>query len=177
MSGYTLARALHVFGVVGLFVAVGIEAAGLRGLLAARTAGESRLALEAIGLNRFVGPAATLVTLVTGIILSRTWGWQPWVGCSLGLFVFIVVVGAAVTGRRMAQLDRALERADASPAPSNVGTLRGSLLARVVLLGAILALMLTRPELTGSVTVAGSAIVATLAVLFATRGFGAVREP
>jgi hypothetical protein len=167
MSWHMLARALHVFGAVGLFVAVGIEAAGLRSLFAAKTVGESRLALDAIGLNRLVGPVATLLTLATGIIVTRSWGWQPWVACSVGLFVFIVIVGAAVTGRRTAQLERELKQPDSKPGRVDVGVLRASLHARLVLLGAILALMVTRPELTGSVAVAGSATCAALAALFA----------
>jgi hypothetical protein len=156
MTVYTVCLVLHVVGVAGLFAALGIEGAGLFCLRHAATNREVHGALGAIGLNRLVGPPSIIATLVSGFYMTRTWGWTPWIDASLGLMAVVVVVGAAVTGRRTARLERELVGAGELPQPIHDHTLVASFVARTALLVAVLLLMVTKPDLPASLAVAGA---------------------
>jgi hypothetical protein len=166
MTLYTVCLVLHVVGVAGLFTALGIEGGGLFCLGRASTNHEVRGALAAIGLNRLVGPPSILATLVSGFYMTRTWGWTPWIDTSLGLMAVVVVVGAAVTGRRTARLERDVGEAVELHRPIRDRTLTASFLARTALLVATLLLMVTKLDLPGSLAVAGAGALSG-ALLFA----------
>jgi hypothetical protein len=169
MTVYTACLVLHVVGVAGLFAALGVEGAGLFCLGRASTNREVRGALGAIGLNRLVGPPSILATLAPGLYMTRTWGWTPWIDTSLGLMAIVVVVGAAVTGRHTARLERQIGDAGELPHPVHGRTLTASFVARTALLVATILLMVAKPDLLVSLAVAGIAASAGTLLLLRSR--------
>lgn len=165
MTLYQFAVVAHVFGAVGLFLAVGIEAAGLFCLFRATTNAEIRTGLAALGLNRFIGPPSILATLVTGVYGAHTWGWPPWIAASLALLMAVVLVGAVITGRATATLERRLMAYAVNVELPIRARLAGSFTARGTLLVAILVLMLTKPGLSASCTIGGTAALAAMLAL------------
>ena len=169
MNVYTTCLVLHVVGAVGLFAAVGVEGAGLFCLSRATTNQDVRGALGALGLNRFVGPPSTLLTLAPGLYMTRAWGWPPWIQASLGLLAFVVVVGAVVTGRRTAGLERELGLAGELRRPFREQALIASFAARAALLLAIIVLMVTKPGLPTCLALSGLAAFTAALLVFASR--------
>jgi hypothetical protein len=165
MTAYTICVVVHLVGVAGLFVALGIEGAGLFCLGRASTRGEVRNALGALGLNRRVGPPSILTALASGFYMARVWGWVPWMGTSLGLMVIVVGIGAAVTGRRTSRLQREMGAAEEIPLPTHEPALATSFAARSLLLAAILVLMVTKAGLAGCLSVAATAVSVALLLL------------
>src|SRR5262245_25979190 len=108
MTVYLAARMLHIFGALGMFVALGIDLAGVAALGRARTAGQARRALEGYRLNGFVGPISLLSLLVPGIYMAIQWGWPGWLRVSMFALLLILVLGGAVARRRLAVIAKAL---------------------------------------------------------------------
>jgi hypothetical protein len=178
MTSYTACLVLHVLGAAGLFAALGVESAGLFSLSRTATKNETRVALGALGLNRFVGPPSILATLAPGLYMTRTWGWPPWIETSLALLAVIVVVGAVITGRVTARLERETGSAGDLQGPIREPTLTASFAARAALLVAILVLMVTKPDLAGCLLVGGAgASVGAILLLRSRRSRPAAEEP
>lgn len=118
MSLYTIAVFLHVVGALGLFAALGLEWAGLRGVRRSVTIDHVRQWIWLLGsLGRLAGPSA-LTILVTGIYVSATtWGRQPWIGLGLVGLALIGAIGPGLTGRRIRAIARSLPVED-GPLPS-----------------------------------------------------------
>jgi hypothetical protein len=136
---------LHVASAMGIFVALGIEALMLVQLRGARTGGEAR---GLIALSRYVqrvGMTSMIAVLVTGLYLATAyWRWQgAWMGFGFLTLIAVAVVGAMMTGRRLARLQR-----DATHA-IDVWTLwRGlatSFTLRLALLAGVVCLMTIKP--------------------------------
>jgi hypothetical protein len=165
MTIYIIAIVLHVVGATGLFVALGVEAAGLRTVLGATTADEVRTGLAATRLNRVLGPPCVLATLASGTYGASTWGWPWWIRISLAMLVLVVAVGAVVTGRRTAALERQSRTNAELALPLREPVLVASFWTRAALLVAILVLMVAKPGFSTCLAVAGAAILVTLLVV------------
>jgi hypothetical protein len=165
MTVYPVAIVLHVVGATGLFVALGVEAASLRTVLRATTAGEVRTGLATTRLNRVMGPPCILATLASGIYGASTWGWTWWIGISLAMLVVIVAVGAVATGGRTAALERQSLTSAELALPLRVPALVASFWTRAALLVAILILMVTKPVFSTCLAVAGPAMLVALLVV------------
>jgi Predicted integral membrane protein (DUF2269) len=162
MSLYAINVFLHVVGALGLFVALGLEWAGLRGIRRAVSIEHVRQWIGLLGsLGRLAGLSA-LTLLVTGLYMSATaWERQSWIRLGLVGWILIAAIGPGVTGRRIRALARAL--------PSDDGSVSGPLLRRmrdpVLLLSAWLRTALALGIVFLMTTKPGSAVSLTAVLL------------
>jgi hypothetical protein len=169
MTMYGIVRMLHIFGAMGMFVALGVELASLRGLSSARTAGEARGAMGVQRVNAVVGPVALLLVVLTGGYMAHAgWGLPPWLLLALVALVALFVIGGWTRRKAAATLGRAAEEStspDATTLPDRafVHTMRASLVARTLLLVAIVVLMSVKPGVDGGLLVVG--VAGALAVI------------
>jgi hypothetical protein len=118
MTLYTMAVFLHVVGALGLFAALGLEWAALRGMRRSVTIDHVRPWVWRLGSLRRLAGLSALTILITGIYLSATtWGRQPWIGLGLLGLALIGAIGPVLTGRRMRGIARSLPVED-GPLPS-----------------------------------------------------------
>ena len=163
---------VHVCSAMGMFAALGVEAAALRQLGRGADAPDVRAALQGYWLVPRVGALSLAVALLSGAYLATTaWGWQvAWIDVSVAGLVLIAAVGATMTRRGVASLQTA--GADAGGGPSRSGSwesdgdrvLRASFAARLAILAGIVFLMTVKPGLEGSLV--------AMAVAVAAAGFG-----
>src|SRR6266511_2443847 len=119
MNDYSLALFFHVVGALGVFVALGLEWTSLRQVRRATTAEQVREWMRvASGVSR-VGMAAMALILVSGFYMMATvWGGMGWIIVALGTIVLLVVLGAAVSGPRMAAIGRAVSAENGRVSPT-----------------------------------------------------------
>jgi hypothetical protein len=110
MSVYTIVLFLHVLGALGMFAALGVEWAVAGPLRRATDVAQARPWITVLlSLGRVGGPSSGTI-LVTGIYMGMTnWGRQPWIGLSLLGLVFLALLAAGVSGRRVAAIARDLD--------------------------------------------------------------------
>ena len=171
MNIHTILVFLHVLGGVGIFVALGIEAAGLGRLRRAAAPAEARAWMALLALPRRIGPIAMLTMLVTGIwLMVRWWGPQPWIATALAGVVAMAVVGGVVSRRGMRRIGKALS---SEAAPDSAPALRSSLAdsaltislyLRIAVGVGILALMTIKPGAAVSLLILVASIAAGLVV-------------
>jgi hypothetical protein len=148
---YRIVVYLHVLGAMGWFLTTGVEAVVLARLARASTAPEQRDALASLRPTRILGPITALLVLVPGIYMASTvWtGHPPWVGLGYLSFIIVFVVGAAITGRRMTRLEKALGAANADLTRAvevPLTPLRAAFYVRVGVLLAVTFVMVVKPE-------------------------------
>jgi hypothetical protein len=170
MTLYFAARILHICGALGMFMALGVDLAGVGSLGRARTTEQVRRAIESYRVNSVLGPISLLLVLVPGIYMATTaWAWQPWLQVSLGALVLVMALGGALSRPKLSALaatvqgdDRGLtleqERQVRDP------LLRTSFVVRALLSLGIVALMATKPDLSTSLLVIAAAHVLAAAV-------------
>ena len=164
MNLYLAARILHIAGALGLFMALGVDLAGVTALGRARTADEVRGALAGYRLNGIVGPISLLLLLVPGIYMATAaWAWPAWAGISFWTLVVIAVVGGTITRRRIGAIAQALtgdERRLSADLErlTHDALLRTSFVLRAMLALGVVALMTTKPDLVNSLLVMLAAI-------------------
>jgi hypothetical protein len=124
MSLYAINVFLHVVGALGLFAALSLEWAGLRGMRQAASVEHARQWIGLLGsLGRLAGVSA-LILLATGLYMSATaWQRQSWIRLGLVGWIFIGAIGPGLTGRRIRAISRGL--------PPHDGSLSGPLLRRM----------------------------------------------
>jgi hypothetical protein len=175
MALYRIYVFLHVLGVMGWVLALGVEAAALFELARASDLERQREALALFRRNRILGPLAALLVLGPGIYMAQT-AWSPhpaWVGAGYLTFILVFSIGAVVTGRGVLRLERAVRAATETTRAieARLTGLRISLGARIgLLLGATYA-MVVKPQAAAAVAavVIGLAL-GLLAALTASRG-------
>ena len=149
MSVYSMAVFLHIIGALGIFAAIGLEWAGLSNLRRATDTAQVREWMRLLAATR--------------------WGPQGWILVALGGMVVIAALGAAVGGRRLAAIAKALP-AEAGPVPTTLRqrvddpALAVSLWVRTALLFGIVFLMSIRPSWGGSLAAMGVALLLGTAV-------------
>lgn len=114
---YTIALFAHIVGVLGLFIAIGIEGLALARMRCARSVAH---VLEWADATHAVGalhPVAILLILGPGLhMLLSVWGWATaWIDISLALTLTLSVLGPAVSARRFKAI-----RAAAATAPEGM---------------------------------------------------------
>jgi hypothetical protein len=165
---------LHVLGAMGWFLAAGVEAVVLGRLARAASGAEQRDALAPLRLTRVLGPITALLVLGPGIYMAATvWtGHPPWVGLGYLSFLIVFVLGAAITGRHLARLEKTLgANADLARAVEvPLAPLRASFYVRLGVLLAVTFVMVVKPAAAiGSVALALGIVVGLVAAL-ANRG-------
>jgi hypothetical protein len=164
MSLYFAARALHILGGLGMFMALGIELAGTAALATARTSDQVKRALAVQRINARLGPFILALVLIPGIYLAMRWGGPWWTRVSFLALLVIVGLGAGVSRRRMVALAKSLPAGDQplsleSERRVQDPVLRGSLTVRAFLVLGIVVLMTAKPQLGGSLAVMGVALL------------------
>jgi hypothetical protein len=156
MTLHLVLHFLHVVGALGVCAALGVEIAALVGLRRAAP-DDVRRSIALFDVNRRLGPPALACIVVPGAALtSISWGWKAaWVHVSFGALVAIVIIGAAITGRRIQRLERELgdreavrteqDRVDLARLAEDP-VLVASLLARCGLVLGVVFVMTTKPE-------------------------------
>ena len=169
MSGYAISLFVHIVGVLGLSVALGLEWTGLRQLRKA-TAPEVVRAWMGI-LQRAAGGGfvAMLATVISGLYMMATaWGPTPWLGVTLGALVLLIGLSAALSRPRMQAIGQALAAGHGPMSPSFQGRVNHpalwvSIQARVAVMLGIILLKIAKPDLGGSLLVAGVSLVLGIA--------------
>jgi hypothetical protein len=165
MNTYSIALFLHIVGALGFFAALVLEWTGLWQIGRAMLPEQVRPWMELLkGTNR-LGFPAMLTTVVTGIYMLLTaWGWVPWIAVTLGALVVVIVLSAAVTGRRFRAFGRALSTANKPVFPLFASLAYDPLVwisiqVRVAIAVGIVFLKIAKPDLVGSLLTIGVAIV------------------
>jgi len=114
---YTIALFAHIVGVLGLFIALGIEGLALARMRRARSVAQVREWADATHAVGALHPVATLLILGPGLyMLLSVWGWATaWIDISLALTLTLSVLGPAVNARRFKAI-----RAAAATAPEGM---------------------------------------------------------
>jgi hypothetical protein len=172
---YRIVVYLHVLGVLGWFLGLGVEAAALVQLGRAGSLERKREALSVFRDNRVLGPISALLVLGPGIYMAQTvWSSHPpWVGLGYLTFIVVFALGAALTGRPIIKLERALAAEPPRDVAAPLGMLRVSLYARLGLLLGVTFAMVVKPEALGCVAgVALGLALGLAAALAANRSAG-----
>jgi hypothetical protein len=181
VSVYSISLFLHVVGALGLFAVLALEWAGLLQLRRATRTAQAREWVRLLAAPRVLGGPAALLILVTGVHMSATrWGPQGWIVAGLAGMVVIAVLGAAVGGRRVAAIARALPADDGAIPPALDWQLRDPALAlslrfRTALFLGVVFLMSTHPGVGGALAAMGLAAVAGMAAGLPGRRAGQAR--
>ncbi len=167
MSDYAIALFLHIAGVMGFSVALGVEWAGLTQIQSASLAEQVRGWMGLLQAVRRVGFASMLTTVLTGVYMTlRVWGGAAWVIVSLGALVLVIALSVVLTGPRMAAISRAMMTASKSQPFHSLAShplLWISLQTRIALALGIVLLKTAKPDWGGSLLVVGAAIVLGIA--------------
>jgi hypothetical protein len=169
MSYYSIALFLHIVGVLGLFVALGLEWTGLWQLRGVTTAEQVRAWLRSSKNARRFGMVAMLTILISGASMMATvWGPVAWIAVSLGVLILMVVLAVALSGPRMAAIGRALTT-EKGPVSHTLQSLVNhpflwiSIQTRVAIALGVVFLKTSKPDLAGSLITIGVAIALGLA--------------
>jgi hypothetical protein len=109
MPYYQIALFLHILGVLGFFIAIGVLYGAVLGVRRAQTVQSIMLwTSAAAGVGRILFPISGLVILITGLYMVVTvWGERaPWAGVALIAFLILAIAATVIQGRRMAALER-----------------------------------------------------------------------
>jgi hypothetical protein len=183
MTLYVSALFLHVVGALGFFVALSLEWTSLRHLQRATTAEQVREWLAVFAGVRRVAFASLATLLLSGLYMTAAaWGWVAWVLIALAAIVLLAVLGATLTGRRMAAIGRAVAAESGSLSSAlrhqlHDPFLRTSVQTRTAIALGIVFLMTVKPDLAGALLAIGAAIVLGLASSLPARGRDQAQEP
>ncbi|HKY61158.1 MAG TPA: hypothetical protein VJP59_09115 [Gemmatimonadota bacterium] len=154
---YSVALFLHVLGVLGLFVALGLEWTSLRCLSRAANAAEARAWFGLFPVLRRIYPWSFVAILVTGIYMMAVgWGARAWIAVGLLGMLAIPALGSAMTARRIRATGPVISEAQGvldEPARARLAdpVLHLSLRLRMGLAVGIVFLMTVKPDWIGSV--------------------------
>jgi hypothetical protein len=169
ISLYSIALFLHIVGALGLFVALGLEWASLSYLRRAATVEQAREWLGMFDVQRRIYPISWLAILIPGFYMAATaWRGTAWIPTALGAVVLLVVLGAALTGRKMAPIGQSLAT-ESGPISSLLlqrladPLLWASLRIRTGIALGIVFLMTIKPDLYGALITMGVAVVLSMA--------------
>ena len=166
---YSIALFLHIVGVLGLFVALGLEWTGLRQIRSAMIPEQVRAWMGVLKSVRKVGFASMLTTVITGIYMMLTeWGGAAWIIVTMGSLVLVIALSLALTGPRMTAVGRALATEKGALSKTfhslaNHPLLWISIQTRVAIALGIVFLKTAKPDLGGSLLTIGVAIILGLA--------------
>jgi hypothetical protein len=165
MNYYAIAVFLHIVGALGLFVALGLEWTSLLLLRRATTTEQVRERMRIASGVRGVSGVSLATLLVSGFYMTATvWGGVAWIAVTLGAMVLMAVLGAVLSGPRLAAMGRAVENGALAPVPHPL--LWVSMQIRVAIALGIVFLMTFKPDLNGSLlAIAVAAVLGLVAAL------------
>ncbi len=165
MSVYSVVKFLHIVGAIGFFITLALEWIGLAQMRTARTLDQVREWMDLPRRMRGAGMVSILVLLAAGIYMAViAWGLATWIAVALAAIVLSIALSAALTGPRMAAVEKALAEEQGSMSPSFQSLLHDprlwvSIQTRVAIGLGIVFLMTVKPGLVGSILVIGIAAV------------------
>ncbi len=169
MNDYSIALFLHIAGVLGFSVALGLEWTGLSQIRSAIVPEQVRAWMGILKSVRRVGFASMAATVITGIYMMLTvWGGAGWVIVSLGALVLMIALSLTLTGPRMAAIGRALATAK-GPLSKTFQSLAShpllwiSIQTRIAIVLGIVFLKTAKPDWSESLLTIGVAIVLGIA--------------
>jgi hypothetical protein len=169
MTFYSFALFLHIVGALGLFIALGLEWTSLWQIRRATTAEQVKQWFLNFAFLRRIYPASWAAILLPGIYMTATvWRGAAWIGIAFGAIFLLPILGAALSGRRMAAIGPALAAERGSLSPTLRQQLADPLLwvslqVRLAIALGIIFLMTVKPGLAGSLLTIGVAVVLGLA--------------
>jgi hypothetical protein len=165
MNNYSITLFVHIVGVVGFFVALGLEWTGLSQIRKAMTLEQVRAWMGILKNVRKVGFVSMLTTVVTGIYMMVTgWGGEPWLIVTVGSLVLVIALAQGITAPRMAAIGQALA-SEKGPLSKTFHSLANnpllwiSIQTRVAIALGIIFLKTVKPGWGGSLLIVGIAIV------------------
>lgn len=164
MDAYSIILFVHIVGVLGLFVALGLEWTGLRQIRSAIVPEQVHAWMGILKSTRGFGFASMGTTVITGIYMLLTdTGLVPWLYVSIGALVLVIILSVVVTSPRMVAIGKglAIEKGTLSKTfriLANQPLLWISIQTRVALALGIIFIKITKPELVGSLLTIGIAI-------------------
>jgi hypothetical protein len=183
MTIYSFALFLHLVGVLGLFIALGLEWTSLLYLRRASTIEPVREWLRAFRWLRPVNLTSLGIILLSGFyMMHTTWGGVAWIGIALAAMVLIAALGVFSRLRRMAAIGRAAAAESRALSPAFRQGLHNRLLwasiqTRVAIALGIVFLMTVKPGLEGALLTIGMAIILGLASAWPMRGRNQTKVP
>jgi hypothetical protein len=109
MNDYMIAKFIHMIGALGFFMARGVEWLSLSHARQARTSDQVRERLRISNSVRRTGPLSMLLILVSGFyMMAIAKISSAWIIVAFGSLIVMVVLGVALSGRRMAAIGRTL---------------------------------------------------------------------
>ncbi len=159
MSFYNVVLFFHISGAFTLFVGMGQEWVGITRLNNSINQDQARDWAKFLSSLKFTYISGGILLLITGIYLAAVrWGWTDWIIVSFLLWLYLVLHGALVTGRKVLKFSDSLNpksemhEAELSTQISKLKLLN-LLQSRIAVgLGAIF-IMTVKPKVTGSVIV------------------------
>jgi hypothetical protein len=181
---YQTALFLHILGVLGFFIALGVSYSAVLGVRRAQTIQSITLWISVTnGVRRILFPLSGLLILVAGIYMVQTeWSERaPWATVAL-IALFILAIGTPVTqGRRLSALGKSATAhpesasvTDALWARAHDPVIWVSVNASAALAIGIVYLMTLKPDALGSVIALLIALVVGLVFGFMTQGRAAM---
>jgi hypothetical protein len=170
MNAESIILFLHNVGALGIFIALGLEWAGLSHLRSAQAPEQVRVWMGILKSTQGVGLFSMLTAVVTGIYMMLTeWGFVAWIDVTIGALVSVILLSLLLTRPQMTAIGKAMVTEKSRiikdlPALVNHPFLWISVNTRVAIALGIVFLKTTKPELGGSLL----AIVATIALGLAT---------
>jgi len=164
MDAYSIVLFVHIVGVLGLFVALGLEWTGLRQIRSAIVPEQVRSWMGILKSTRGFGFASMGTTVITGIYMTLTdIGLVPWLYVSIGALVLVMLLSLVLTAPRMAAIgkDLAIEKGTLSKTFHNLANqplLWISIQTRIALALGIVFLKIIKPEFVGSLLTISVAI-------------------
>ncbi len=165
MDAYSVVLFMQIVGVLGLFVALGLESTGLRQIRVALAPEQVRTWMGILNSTRRMGFACMGTTVITGIYMMLTdTGLVPWLYVSVGSLVLVILLSVALTAPRMMEIGQAMAMGKGTLTSTfyrlaNQPLLRVSIQTRIALALGIVFLKITKPELVGSLLTIGVAIL------------------
>ncbi|HEX6552090.1 MAG TPA: hypothetical protein VF026_04955 [Ktedonobacteraceae bacterium] len=174
MVWYSVALLVHILGVLGVFIATGIEQVVLLRLRAARTTQLVREWVRVMdGVDKLFPPSVLLLVLAGLYMTFTVWGWgQAWIDVSLGTLVLIGILGPAVNGSGLKAIGRAVAVLPDGPLSADLSRLiydpvlnMSTSITAFLTLG-IVFLMTLKPGWLGSLGIMAGALVVAVGVAF-----------
>jgi hypothetical protein len=169
MNNYSLALFFHIVGVMGFFLALGLEWTGLWQLRSALLSQEVQAWMGLLKSARRGGFASMLAVVISGVyLMAAAWGRVAWLIVTVGSLVVVIVLSLALSGPRMAAIGRALATEQGAVSQTlhrvaNHPLLWISIQTRMAIILGIVLLKTVKPDLSGSLLIIGVAIVLGLA--------------
>ncbi len=169
MDAYSVVLFVHIIGVLGIFVALGLERTGLRQIHAALVPEQVRSWMGILSSTRRMGFASMGTTVITGIYMMLTdTGLVPWLVVSIGALILVILLAVMLTGPRMMAVGQAMAMGKGTLTSTFYSLADHPLLwvsiqTRIALALGIVFLKITKPGLVGSLLAIGIAIVLGLA--------------